>query len=121
MEIYFSKFSFNHVNGICLVAYHTKKNKNSVMLLSSCHADNFLAINEKKTVMILYYNKRKGGGDIFDESLEEFSCPRKTVRWPLLFFYNIIDAAANNAYILLRKAGEYKLSKKAFLKKLTFD
>ena len=37
------------------------------------------------------------------------------------FFYNVIDAAANNAYILLRKAGEYKLSKKAFLKKLTFD
>ena len=37
------------------------------------------------------------------------------------FFYNIIDAAANNAYILLRKAGEYKLSKKVFLKKPTFD
>ena len=36
-------------------------------------------------------------------------------------FYNIIDAAANNAYILLRKAGEYKPLKKAFLKKLTFD
>ena len=37
------------------------------------------------------------------------------------FFYNIIDALANNAYILLRKPGEYKLSKKAFWKKLTFD
>ena len=37
------------------------------------------------------------------------------------FFYNIIDGAANNAYILLRKAGEYKLSKKTFLKKMTFD
>ena len=37
------------------------------------------------------------------------------------FFDNIIDAVANNAYILLKKAGEYKLSKKAFLKKLTFD
>ena len=37
------------------------------------------------------------------------------------FFYNIVDAVANNAYILLRKAEEYKLSKKAFLKILTFD
>ena len=37
------------------------------------------------------------------------------------FFYNIIDDAANNACILLRKAEEYKLTKKAFLKKLTFD
>ena len=58
---------------------------------------------------------------MFDENLEEFLCPRKTVRWPLLFFCNIIHAVANNAYILLRKAGEYKPSKKAFLKKLTFD
>ena len=39
----------------------------------------------------------------------------------MLSFYNVIDAAPNNAYILLRNAGEYKLSKKAFLKKLTFD
>ena len=50
---------------------------------------------------------------MFDENLEEFSFRRKTVRRPL-FFYNVIDAAASNAYILLRKAGEYKLSKKAF-------
>ena len=31
MEIYFSKFLFNHVNGICLVAYQAKKNKNPTM------------------------------------------------------------------------------------------
>ena len=62
---------------------------------------------KQKTVMILDYNQKKRGVDMFDENLEEFLCPRKTVRWPFLFFYNIIDAAANNAYILLRKAGEY--------------
>ena len=98
-----------------------KKNKNPDMLLSFSHADNLVATNEtKKPVMILDYNKRKGEVDMFDKNLEEFLCRRKTVKWPLLFFYNIIDAAVNNAYILLRKAGEYKLSKKAFLKKLTF-
>ena len=37
------------------------------------------------------------------------------------FFYNIIDAAVNNAYILLKRTGGYKLSKKAFLKKQTFN
>ena len=75
----------------------------------------------KKPVMILDYNQRKRRVDMFDENLEEFSCPRKTVRWPLLIFYNIINAVANNTYYLLRKVGEYKPSKKAFLKKLTFD
>ena len=115
MEIYSSKFLFNHMNGICLVAYQAKKNKNPVMLLISSHADNLVAINEtKKTVMILDYNKRKGGADMFDKNLENFLCQRKTVRWPVLFFYNIINAAVNDAYILLRKAGEYKLSQKRF-------
>ena len=46
-EIYSSKFLFNHVNSICLVAYQAKKNKNLIMLLRSCHADNLVAINKK--------------------------------------------------------------------------
>ena len=48
MEIYSSKFLFNHMNAICLVAYEAKKNKNPVMLLSSSHADNLVATNETK-------------------------------------------------------------------------
>ena len=71
--------------------------------------------------MILNYNQRKGGVDRFDENLEEFSCRRKTVRWPLLFFYNMLDATANNSYILLKKSERYSKSKKAFLKHLTFQ
>ena len=58
---------------------------------------------------------------MFDENVEEFSCRRKTVRWPLLFFYNLLDTATNNAYILLKKSGTYTCSKKVFLKNLMFD
>ena len=48
IEIYFSKFLFNHVNGICLFAYQAKKNKNPVMLLSSSHADNWKLLMKQK-------------------------------------------------------------------------
>ena len=58
---------------------------------------------------------------MFDENLEEFSCRRKTVRSPLLFFYNMLHAAANNSYILQKKSGRYSKTKKAFLKHLTFQ
>ena len=58
---------------------------------------------------------------MFDENLKEFSCQRKAVTRPLLFFTILLMLEANNAYILLRKAGEYKLLKKVFLKKLTFN
>ena len=85
MKIYSCKFLFNHVNGICLFAYQAKKNKYPVMLFSSCHADDLIAISETKIkpVMILEYNKRKRRVDMFDKNLEEFSSPRI---WPLLFF-----------------------------------
>ena len=48
IEIYSGKFLFNLVNGICLVAYQAKKNKNPLMLLSSSHADNLVATNKTK-------------------------------------------------------------------------
>ena len=48
MEIYSSKFLFNHVNGMCLVVYQAKKKKNLAMLLGSSHADNLVATNEAK-------------------------------------------------------------------------
>ena len=68
--------------------------------------------------MILDYNQRKGGVDMFDKNLVKFSCRR---RWPLLFFYNIVDAAANNGYILMKKCGRYSKSRKCFLKNLSFQ
>ena len=122
MELYSSKFLYNHDDGVCLVAYQAKKNKKPVMLLSSTHTDSLVTAEEsKKPLVILDYNQRKGGVDRFDENLEEFSCRRKTVRWPLLFFYNMVDAAANNSYILMKKSGRYSKSKKEFLKNLTFQ
>ena len=112
MELYTSTFLYNHNDGVCLVAYQAKRNKNPVVLLSSTHTNSSITADErKKLLMILDYNKRKGGVDMFDEKLEKFSCRKKIVRW---FFYNMLDAAANNSYILLNKSGRYSQSKKAF-------
>ena len=51
---------------------------------------------------------------------KNFYAQEKQLDGHFFLFYNIVDAVANNAYILLRKAGEYKPSKKAFLKKTDF-
>ena len=115
-----STFLFENTNNITFVSYQSKKNKN-VILLSSSHSSTRCSNDEfKKPEMILCYNEEKGGVDMFDENLEEFSCKRKTVRWPMLFFYNMIDTATNNGFLLMKKNG-YSKTKKAFLKALSFQ
>ena len=64
--------------------------------------------------MILDYNHGKGGVDQMDENVEEFSCVRKTVIWPLLVFFNVLNVACNNAYIFMCRDG-YSKTKKQFL------
>jgi hypothetical protein len=55
-----------------------------------------------------------------DENLGEFSCVRKTQRWPLLVFFNMIDVAVNNGFIHIRREGYYK-SKKDFIRNLSCE
>ena len=52
---------------------------------------------------------------VFNKSLNEFYAKDKQLEGN--FFFYIIYAAANNTYILFRKAGIFKLSKKAFKEK----
>ena len=58
MELYNSKFFYNHQDGICLVAYQAKKNKLPVIMLSSSHFEGVVSTDEaRKPKMILDYNK----------------------------------------------------------------
>ena len=53
-----------------------------------------------KPVMVTDYNKTKGGVDNMGKMLGEYSCKRRTNRWLLAFFYNILDVAALAAFII---------------------
>lgn len=53
-----------------------------------------------KPQMILDYNATKGRVDNLDKVTATYSCQRKTARWPLVIFYNIVDVSAYNAYVL---------------------
>uniref|UniRef100_A0AAV2L7G4 Reverse transcriptase domain-containing protein n=1 Tax=Knipowitschia caucasica TaxID=637954 RepID=A0AAV2L7G4_KNICA len=65
------------------------------------HTDASLSTREDmKPQMILDYNSTKGGVDNLDKVTATYSCQRKTARWPLVIFYNIVDVSAYNAYVL---------------------
>lgn len=94
-----------------------------MILLSSSHCSasiDELTGDQRKPVMITDYNRSKGGVDTLDENVETFSCRRKTCRWPLLLFYNLLDVAAYNAYVVMLKNG-YRGSRSDFLRHLTLQ
>lgn len=99
--VYTSLFCFQ--NNVSMVSYARKKNK-CVILLSTMHHD--ASINDdakRKPEIISHYNKTKGGVDIMDQMVSTYTCKRQSKRWPMTFFFNIIDVAALNAYIVFTK------------------
>ena len=86
-----------------LVSYQSKKQKN-VLLLSTMHnqpdIDSMSAL--KKPEIVLYYNKTKGGVDAMDQMAKAFTVKRKTKRWPLVVYFNMIDLASIAARVVFQ-------------------
>ncbi|XP_069585014.1 piggyBac transposable element-derived protein 4-like [Ranitomeya imitator] len=99
--VYSTNFAYNHDATVC--SYVPKKNK-SVVLLSSMHmtgeVEETLAA---KPEIIKYYNITKGGVDVMDKMLGEYTVKRRTSRWTLAFFYNMIDVSGLASYIIYRE------------------
>lgn len=56
----------------------------------------------KKPEQIEFYNKTKGGVDVFDKLCHQYSSTRKTNRWPLRYFFGLLDAAVVNGYVIFK-------------------
>ena len=96
---YSSLFGFYEHN-VALCSYVPKKNK-AVILLSTMHSDTAVNVDEqKKPHMIMYYNKYKTGVDTLDQMVSRYTCHRRTQRWPLAMFFNILDVGALAAYLI---------------------
>lgn len=99
--MYSSKFAFT--KDMTLVSYVPKRGK-CVVLQSTLHHDKKLADTDtKKPEIILDYNSTKGGVDTLDKLVSNYSCRRKTNRWPIIVFSNILDISAYNAFVLFIK------------------
>lgn len=102
-----SMFAFR--KDLAMVSYIPKK-KRMVHLLSSQHTDDKIAPeSDNKPYMILDYNSTKGGVDNSDKLIREYSCNRRTARWPYRLFMNIVDICCLNAFVVfIEKNPEWK-------------
>lgn len=118
-EIGDSKFLFS--NNTTLLSYKAKKNK-VVCLLSTMHPDKGVNQNNNKPFMIEHYNQTKGGVDTMDQMCSVRSCSRKTKRWPLCIFYDLVNIGGVNSLIILNRVlcskNKPPLTRKLFLNQL---
>ena len=78
--------------------------KNKPELLSTRHAEADVSDREdKKPVIVLDYNRNKGGVDNLDKVIGTYSCRRMTARWPLVVFHKIINVSSYNAFVIWRE------------------
>ncbi|XP_039286826.1 piggyBac transposable element-derived protein 4-like [Nilaparvata lugens] len=86
-------------DNLTAVSYKPKANK-LVTLISTMHDDGTVDEKSKKPDIILAYNETKGAVDTLDQMCQHMSCSRKTRRWPLCLFYNILNLTSVNSYVI---------------------
>lgn len=110
---------FGFYKNMTLVSYVPKKNR-AVIFLSTMHHDKAEDVNKKnKSEINLYYNSTKGGVDTLDQMVHEYTVRRKTNRWPIAFFQNIIDVVGIASLIIWKNIHpDWNSGKKNALRKL---
>ena len=103
-----------------IVSYCPKKNK-TVNLLSTLHSEPKVDTSneQRKPEVILTYNETKAGVDTMDQMTRTYSCKRKTRRWPLVVFYNMLDISAINAYVFWKALNPNWNSNKSHKRRLS--
>ena len=98
-----------------LTIYKSKPNK-KVLLLSSHHKNVKIEQNEKRIPeTITFYNNTKYGVDVVDQMARKYSVKAGSRRWPLHVFYNILDLAVINAWIIYKETTGVNISRKNFI------
>jgi hypothetical protein len=106
-------------DGATLTVYQGKVNKN-VLLMITLHSTIDIEANRKKLPeTVQFYNKTKGGVDILDQMARRYSIRAAARRWFVHVFYNILDLASINAWIIYRDVTGEELIRHAFLHQLT--
>lgn len=87
--------------------------------MSTLHSSVTFESNEKKTPNVIqFYNKTKFGVDVLDQMAKKYSVKASSRRWPVHVFYNILDLAGINAWVLYKEITKENVSRRDFLLRL---
>lgn len=101
-----------------LTVYQSKSNKN-VLMLSTMHPDVTISnSSKKKPETVLFYNSTKYGVDVVDSMSRKYTVKAPSRRWPVHTFYNVLDLAGINAWVLYKMINGSKMKRRDFLLQL---
>ena len=110
---------FSLPSGCSLTIYKAKKKKVVCILISMHRNVNIDQCHKKKLPeTIQYYNKSKVGVDVPNQMARYHTSKSSTRRWPVAVFFNILDCACINAYIIHCLTTKLKLSRRQFMLEL---
>ena len=117
-ELYASEI-FSSPFGCSLTICKAKKKKVVCILSSMNRNANIDQCHKKKLPKtIQYYNKSKVGVDVLDQMARYHSSKSSTRRWPVAVFFNVLDCACINAYIIYCLTTKLELSRRQFMLEL---
>ncbi|XP_011158231.2 piggyBac transposable element-derived protein 4 [Solenopsis invicta] len=90
---------FYYHDGKTLLSYNPKGKKN-ILILSSLHKNGKIDEIIQKPEIVVFYNLTKEGTKSFNQKCHQYSTTRKTQRWPMCYFYAMLDYASVNSFIL---------------------
>ncbi|XP_072763051.1 uncharacterized protein [Anoplolepis gracilipes] len=106
------------MNDGTLVSLVSEKGK-AVIVLSTAHHDVNFNPRIKKLMSIEHYNAAKDAMDAMERTYAIYSVSKKTKRWPLAMFFELLDVASVNAQILYTCRSKFvQKYRKGFLKTL---
>jgi hypothetical protein len=104
---------------VTLTLYKSKPRK-AVLIMSSQH--NSCTVDEahrrRLPETVAFYNHTKHGVDVCDQMVRLYTTKAQSRRWPVHVFYNILDFAGINSWILFQKASNTRVSRCTFLRGL---
>ena len=74
---------------------------------------------KSKPETVKFYNSTQFGIDVLDQMARKYTVNAASRRWPVHFFYDILDLAAMNAHILYKLVTESKISRRSYLLRLS--
>ena len=75
--------------------------------------------SKKKSESVLFYNKTKFGVDVLDQMTRIYSVKAASRRWPIHVFYNIIELALINSWIVYKNVCKSSISRRKYIQKIS--